>query len=270
MRKSYMPIKLISEIGSNHNQDLNRAIQLIEYSAWLGFDAVKFQLFKANKLYAPQHKEMIETIKKRELPIEWLPTLKKVSQDNGLEFGCTPFYLDAVDELNPYVDFFKIGSFENQWNKLIEKVISTDKEIMISLGMMSIDSIKYQWALPKFDVIFHCVSSYPVKPKDCNLKTLNVISKIVGSPLCVGWSDHSVNEGVIYRAIAEGARVIEMHVDLPDRQGLETIIDHVWTDKIVLTQLIRNIRDGEKAISEREDVFENMEWKCNPETGLRG
>lgn len=280
-----MSIKLIAEICSSHNQDLNRAIQLIEYSAELGFDAVKFQLFKADKLYAPQHKQLIELYKKRELPVEWLPTLKKVSHDHGLEFGCTPFYLEAVDELDPYVDFFKIGSFENQWKDLIQKIYKTGRPTMMSLGMLNLwesleNLVEYKW----IDVFFHCVSCYPTAPIDCNIdKIYSLKSFVINNnkyvkkdwfPI-IGWSDHSANEGVIYRAIAEGAKVIELHVDLPDKEGLETSPGHVWTDRIILAPLIKNIRDGEKAIGDGRKTpskceIENMKWKCNPKTGLRG
>ena len=104
---------LIAEISSNHNGDLNRAKDMISLAAELGFDAVKFQLFKIDELFSPEILAKSKAHRDRktwELPIDFLGALKETCCDLGIKFGCTPFYLEAVKELNPYVDFFKVSS----------------------------------------------------------------------------------------------------------------------------------------------------------------
>ena len=106
-------IDFIAEVSSNHNRDLSRMKELIYSSKKAGCSGIKFQLFKIEKLFATEILEKSETHRKRkewELPVTFLPDLSKICRNREINFGCTPFYLDAVEELEPYVDFYKIAS----------------------------------------------------------------------------------------------------------------------------------------------------------------
>ena len=112
----------IAEVSSNHNRDLERCFKFIDTAAKIGCNSVKFQLFKIDKLFAPEILEKSERHRKRadwELPIEFLPELANRSHKQGLEFSCTPFYLEAVKELEPFVDYYKIASYDLLWDELI-------------------------------------------------------------------------------------------------------------------------------------------------------
>ena len=102
---------MIAEISSNHNGDLDRAKKMISLASRYGFDAVKFQVFKIDKLFAEEilskSKEHSDR-RKWELPLDFIPHLAEYCRQEGMQFGCTPFYLEAVDFLNPFVDFFKV------------------------------------------------------------------------------------------------------------------------------------------------------------------
>ncbi len=105
----------IAEVSSNHGRDLERSLALIDAAAAAGCDAVKFQLFKIDQLFAPEILERSEEHRRRkqwELPVEFLPELAARAHERGIEFGCTPFYLDAVAELEPHVNFYKVDSYE--------------------------------------------------------------------------------------------------------------------------------------------------------------
>ena len=106
--------KFISEVSSNHNNDKKRIEDFIKISKKSGFYAVKFQLFKINQLFtrdvlinSKEHRQR----SKWELKEEYIPFIRKICDKYNIKFGCTPFYLDAVDILRPYVDFFKISSY---------------------------------------------------------------------------------------------------------------------------------------------------------------
>ena len=95
------PVLLVAEIGSNHNRDLDLALRLIDMTAEAGWEAVKFQLFRAEWLYPPNIGKVktpmglvdfFEVLKEAELPWEWLPTLKRHAKKRGLLFVCAPFY----------------------------------------------------------------------------------------------------------------------------------------------------------------------------------
>ncbi len=97
-------IKFIAEIGSNHNQDLARCAALIHIAADIGCWGVKFQLFKAEKLYHPNHpdyKEETTTARGRELPEEWIPEIAKSARGRGLRSGARHFTLKRWTCLRP-------------------------------------------------------------------------------------------------------------------------------------------------------------------------
>ena len=105
-------VSFIAEISSNHGQDINRCFDFIDTSAEIGCDVVKFQLFRIDQLFskeAMKQKPFILDRRQWELPVSFLPLLAERCQKKNIQFSCTPFYLDAVNELEPYVSFYKIA-----------------------------------------------------------------------------------------------------------------------------------------------------------------
>ena len=271
-----MTTRFICEIGSNHNQDLKRTLKLIDEAAFIGAWAVKFQLFKAEKLYAAGFTNQIEKMKKWELPIEFLPEIKNQCIKKNVKFICTPFYLEAIDILTHYVDYFKIGSYENEWLQLLCYVAETGKPWMISNGINDnpIINDKYKNKLHDFcnifpAVIFHCNSNYPADARNCNLWQIPKMKRLLSKPIKVGWSDHTVSPAVIYRAIALGAEYIEFHFDLDDTNGFESSIGHCWQARQI-RKVIANVFDGD--LAEQKNTTNDSEakkWKTDSADGLR-
>ena len=139
-----MKVNFIAEVSSNHSKDLDRAIKFVNTAADIGCDSVKFQLFKIDQLFAPEILKKSDEISSRknwELPIEFLYPLSEACKKRNIKFSCTPFYLAAVDELLPYVDFFKIASYELLWDDLLIKCAKTGKPLIISTGMATPEEI---------------------------------------------------------------------------------------------------------------------------------
>src|ERR1700675_2049765 len=112
----------VAEVSSNHHRDLERCLEFIRTAAGIGCDAVKFQLFRVRELFAPealQHNPKLLAREEWELPVEFLPVLAQGCKEAGIQFSCTPFYLQAVAELLPFVDFYKIASYELMWDELL-------------------------------------------------------------------------------------------------------------------------------------------------------
>ena len=158
--------KFIGEISSNHNRSIKRCYQFIDFCAKLNFYAVKFQLFKIDKLF---HKKILKKSKdhrdrkKWELPIDFISKISNYCKKKKIKFGCTPFYLDAVDELLPYVDFFKISSYELLYEELLKKCAKTKKNIIFSTGMANYAEVKKAYQIFKNNnvkkiSILHCAS----------------------------------------------------------------------------------------------------------------
>jgi N-acetylneuraminate synthase len=271
----------IADICGNHNQDLTRTKKLIDEAKKCGIDAVKFQLFKADKLYYKSFKSQIKKMQSWELPEEFLPEIKKHCENVKIDFGCTPFDLDAVDILiDNGVDFLKIGSYENQYNPLIKKVIQTKKPWMISAGMLSLmqidDLMKQEFMkINPPDVLFMCNSTYPAKPQECNLHQVRFCSKFVKGIISrnkvkpeIGWSDHSCEPGVIQKACIYGADHIEFHFDLKDKKGHESEIGHCWTPTYI-KRVIHDVKIASKAeFGEKDYDSEARKWKMD-EDGFR-
>jgi len=254
-------------------------MRLIEAAKRVGCWGVKFQLFRANQLYAPEFKANIEAFKKCELPEHFLSNIRDTTHGLSLKFGCTPFDLKAVDILTPYVDYLKIGSYETLWTPLIHKMIDTGLPWMLSAGMLDHDALHTMMNeiyvrsenLPK--CVFHCNSNYPARVEDCNLKAMKDLAMIFSNSIegwpGTGWSDHTVEPGVIHKAIEIGARYIEFHFDLEDGEGFESKIGHCWKPSQI-APVIHDVGIGMAAISSDEtNEIEAKKWRTSPCDGLR-
>jgi len=284
-----MSVTFVAEVSSNHHRDLNRCLAFIDASAKIGCSAVKFQLFKIAELFAPEILFKSETHRKREhweLPVKYLPDLAARCREQGIAFSCTPFYLDAVEELYPYVDFYKIASYELLWDDLLIACAKTDKPIVLSTGMATMDEIQHavEVTINAFLVsnrdkgsetqnltLLHCVSGYPTPPEQCNLAAMQTLRNSFNCK--VGWSDHSVSPAVINRAVHKwGASMIEFHLDL-DGEGAEFSSGHCWLPSQI-APVIQDIAiscsadgNGEKTPSPVE--LKDREWRADPIDGLR-
>jgi N-acetylneuraminate synthase len=272
-------VKFISEVSSNHDQNLERSFRFIESSAKAGCDAVKFQLFKIDKLFAPEILEKSEKHRKRkdwELPLKFLPLLAKKCKDENIQFSCTPFYIDAVKELEPFVDFYKIASYELLWDDLLIECAKTNKPIILSTGMATLDEIKHAVQVLKSNncislTLLHCTSSYPTPYNEANLSAIETIRKETGCE--VGWSDHTVEPAVINRAINKwGANVIEFHLDL-DGKGEEFSSGHCWLPEQI-SEVIKQVKigfnsDGNGIKEPVPSELPDRVWRADPSDGLR-
>ena len=272
-------IKFIAEVSSNHHRDLSRSIDFIDSAAKSGCAAVKFQLFKIDQLFSSEILERSEKHRKRkewELPLSFIPKLGQRCLEQGIEFSCTPFYLDAVTELEPYVSFFKIASYELLWDDLLAACAQTGKPVILSTGMATIYEIKQavdvlQKNGCKTPTLLHCTSAYPTPYDEANLAAIETIRQATGCE--VGWSDHTVESAVIHRAIHRwGASLIEFHLDL-DGKGEEFGAGHCWLPHQI-AEVIQDVKKGFAADGNgiKEPVPSELPdrlWRADPSDGLR-
>jgi sialic acid synthase SpsE len=271
-------MNFIAEVSSNHSKDLKRAIAFIDAAAYAGCDSIKFQLFKVDKLFAPEILEKSKLHRDRkhwELPLEFLPTLADCCNEKGIKFSCTPFYLEAVQELEPYVDFYKIASYELLWDDLLISCALTGKTVIISTGMANLSEIQHAVNILRMNncepILLHCTSAYPTPYYEANLSAIETIRNATGCE--VGWSDHTVNSGVIHRAIHKwGANVIEFHLDL-DGNGEEYEAGHCWLPEQI-KDVISQVKHGKNADGNGikapvpSELSDRM-WRTDPSDGLR-
>jgi sialic acid synthase SpsE len=271
-------IQFIAEVSSNHSRDLERCFEFIQRSADVGCSAVKFQLFRVDELFAAGALPASEVVRRKnwELPLEFVPELAQRCREVDVEFCCTPFYLDAVAELEPYVTFYKIASYELLWDDLLAACAKTGKPVILSTGMALVGEIQHAVGVLRKNgcgcpTLLHCTSAYPTPYAEANLAAIEAIR--LATSCEVGWSDHTVESAVIHRAIHRwGAKVIEFHLDL-DGKGEEFASGHCWLPD----QIGAVIKDVKKAfIADGNGVKEPVPselpdrlWRADPSDGLR-
>lgn len=229
---------IIAEMSGNHNQSLEKALEIVELAAKSGVDALKIQTFTAdtitlnvkhgeffidnpNNLWKGQ--TLYELYDKAHTPWEWHEAIFDKCKEFGIIGFSTPFDDTAVDFLESLnVPCYKIASFELTNIPLIKKVAATGKPMIISTGMSTISEIAETVDIAtqygcKDIVLLKCTSSYPASPKDTNIFTIEHMKKTFGCE--VGISDHTLGIGVSIASIPLGATIIEKHFTSNRKDG---------------------------------------------------
>jgi len=254
---------IIAEAGVNHNGDIRFAYKLVDAAKEAGADAVKFQTFKAENVVskiaekAEYQKEttnskesQYEMIKKLELSFEDFVKIKDYCDKKGVIFLSTPFDYESVDFLEGLVPLYKVGSGEITNLPFLEYIAQKGKPIILSTGMSTLGEVEeavkiitnVNPSLPL--VLLHCVSNYPAKYEDINLKAMLTLKEAFKLP--VGYSDHTLGIEIAIAAVALGAKVIEKHFTL-DR-GLPGPDHMASLEPDELKKMVKSIRNVEKAL----------------------
>jgi pseudaminic acid synthase len=255
---------IIAEMSANHNQDYDRAVELIKKAAWAGADAIKLQTYTPDTITIDCDNEYFQ-IKQGTIwdgttlhklyqgaytPWEWQPKLKKVAEDEGLICFSSPFDFSAVDFLEEMdVPAYKIASFEINDIPFIEYIASKGKPIIMSTGIARMSDI--QDALDACKrmgnenvALLKCTSSYPAPVEEINLKTIPNMKETFD--VVVGLSDHTMGNAVSVGGVAIGAKIIEKHMTLRRADGGADSKFSMEPEEF--KEMVDNIRIVEKAI----------------------
>lgn len=278
--------RLVAEVSSNHDASLARALAFVDAAADCGAHAVKFQHFEIERLFAPEALAAAPELRARkawELPPAFNPELAARARERGIEFASTPFHLGAIDALAPWVDFFKIASYQVLWLELLRAVARTERPVVLATGMADLAEVDAAvGALLESGcsdlTVLHCVSLYPTPPGDANLRAIATLRSAFPHAR-VGWSDHTADVDVVARAVRRfGAEMVELHFDL-DGAGAEFAAGHCW-----LPGQIRALRaalasrapladrapcDGDGVKAPRPAEAHERRWRTDPSDGLR-
>ena len=235
--KNHPPF-IIAEMSGNHNQSLERALELVEAAARAGAHAFKLQTYTADTMTLDlkekeffisdekspwKGKSLYDLYKIAHTPWDWHQQIFDFAKKNGLICFSTPFDESAVDFLEKLgAPAYKIASFENTDIPLIERVAATGKPVIISTGMATQDELDEsvcaaQKAGCKDLILLKCTSTYPATPKNTNLLTIPYLRDRYGCE--IGLSDHTLGIGVAISSVALGATVIEKHFTLKRSDG---------------------------------------------------
>ena len=235
--KHYRPL-IVAEMSGNHNQSLERALQIVEAAAQCGVHAIKLQTYTADTMtldlsegeffiHDPkslwQGNSLYHLYQQAYTPWEWHERLFRRCRELGMMGFSTPFDATAVDFLETLdIPCYKVASFENVDIPLLKKIATTGKPVMMSTGMATIaelaDAVETlrTHGCPEV-ILLKCTSSYPATPVNSNLLTIPHLRDLFRCE--VGLSDHTLGIGAAIASVALGATVIEKHFTLSRADG---------------------------------------------------
>ena len=226
---------VVAEISANHQNSLSKTFRILKKAADAGVEAVKFQTFDLNEMTFDLNKKefliknkfknknwnsrtLYSIYKEANFPYKWHKAVFKKAKSLGMICFSSVFdkkSLNFLEKLN--CPAYKIASLESLHFPLIEEVVKTNKPILISTGTLNIKEIDILMKFlkkikSKKHLILHCISSYPTKNKEVNLKFIKTLRKKYNC--LVGFSDHTNSIGASIAAIPFGASLIEKHLKL--------------------------------------------------------
>jgi N-acetylneuraminate synthase len=229
---------IIAEMSGNHNQSLDRALEIVEAAGRAGAHALKLQTYTADTITLDVQtdeftindnkslwngKTLHTLYKEAYTPWEWHEPIMQRAKELGMVCFSSPFDETAVDFLESLnVPAYKIASFENNHLPLIRKVASTGKPIIISTGMASLAELHEAIVAAREAgcenlTLLKCTSTYPADPSNTNILTIPHMRQLFNCE--IGLSDHTMGVGVAIAAVALGATVIEKHFTLSRADG---------------------------------------------------
>ncbi|HKC26718.1 MAG TPA: N-acetylneuraminate synthase family protein, partial [Jatrophihabitans sp.] len=219
---------LVAEAGVNHDGSVADAHALVDMAADTGADAVKFQTFDPAALVADDAPAVAyqtmragaqsqrELLDRYVLPDSAWPELRDHAHERGIDFLSTAFDLRSLDIVCALgVPALKLGSGELTNKPLLTEAAKRGLPLLASTGMATLDEVAeaVSWlsGAPGL-LLMHCVSSYPAREEQANLRAITTLRDRFGVP--VGWSDHTVGAVSGIAAVALGAAVLEKHITL--------------------------------------------------------
>jgi len=272
------PTYFIADIAANHDGDLGRAKELIYLAAEAGADAAKFQHFQAESIVSDHgfkhlagphghqanwKKSVFEVYKDASVNLDWTQTLKDTCDKAGIPFFTTPYALDVVDYMDPYVPAYKIGSGDITWTGMIERVASKGKPYILASGAASMDEVHRAVCAalavnPQF-ALMQCNTNYTASLENFRFIQLNVLKcyREMYPDMVLGLSDHTPGHATVLGAVALGARMIEKHfTDDNHRPGPDhafAMDPRSWRDMVDRTrELEAALGNGIKKVEDNE------------------
>ena len=272
-------VYIIAEVGPNHQGSLDLAVKYVKKISKLGVDAIKFQIGVAEEHYSldsfkPQYQKkniknnlsIIKQAKKRLLSYSDHTKLYKVCKKYKIDYICSAFDLKSLEFISKNFAFpyYKIPSGELLSIDALKYISTKKKPIILSTGMANLSeidqAIKILNTKSKKDIyLLHCVSSYPTKLENLNLKFMKKLNETFNYP--VGLSDHTEGEIAAITAVSLGAKIIEKHITFnnnmsgPDHKASMSINN--------FAKLVSKIREVEKALGKDKKIISKNELQVS-------
>lgn len=271
-------VYFIADIAANHDGDIERAKELIFLAAEAGADAAKFQHFQAETIVSDygfkalggqqSHqafwgKSVFEVYQDASIKLEWTAVLKDTCDKAGISFFTSPYSMELVDYIDPYVPAYKIGSGDITWIEMVEYIASKNKPYILASGasnMVDVNrAVSAGLAINPNLCLMQCNTNYTASSENFKNIQLNVLKSFreMYPDLVLGLSDHTPGHATVLGAVALGARMVEKHfTDDNHRQGPDhefSMDPTSWKEMVGRTKELENaLGNGIKKVEENE------------------
>jgi N-acetylneuraminate synthase len=271
-------VKVISEIGINHNGSIDLCKELIMLSKVSGAEYVKIQ--KRNPdVCVPEAQKMkmrktpwgemtyIDYKHRMEFNEEQIKELVEYSKSINIEFFASVWDLDSVKVMSKYTKIAKLGSASINDLELCKATREAFDYVIISTGMSTEEEIDAAVEAAKPDVIMHTNSTYPCPVEDLNLRYIEHMKEKWGKTMEIGYSGHEFGLVTTYAAVAMGATWVERHVTLDRNMWGSDHSSSIEPDGLI--KLVKGIRSIEKATQYEPGPRKQFEGENSKKDSLR-
>lgn len=261
------PTYFIADVAANHDGDLARAKDLIYLCAEAGANAAKFQHFRAESIVSDRgfrtlggqqshqakwRKSVYEVYGEASVSLDWTPELKETCDKAGITFFTSPYAMDLVDHIDPFVPAYKIGSGEITWIEMVEYIAGKGKPYIMATGASSMDDVHRAVTagrrINQQLCLMQCNTNYTASVENFRYVMLNVLRSYreMYPELVLGLSDHTPGHATVLGAVTLGARMVEKHfTDDVTREGP----DHAFSmDPVTWRDMVQRTRELENAL----------------------
>jgi sialic acid synthase SpsE len=282
------PTYFIADIAANHDGQLDRALKLIQLAAEAGADAAKFQHFRAPKIVSQQgfeslggqlshqskwRKSVYQVYQDASVEWDWTKVLKEACDEAKIDFFSSPYDLEAVDMLDPYLPAYKIGSGEITWIEELEYIARKGKPILLATGASDLSEVQRAvaaiLAINPHLLLMQCNTNYTGSIENFRYVHLNVLHtyRAMYPSLVLGLSDHTPGHAAVLGAVALGARAVEKHfTDDRTREGPDhgfALDPTGWREMVDRTrELEYALGDGNKVVQANEKETVIVQRRC--------
>ena len=269
------PVYIVAEIGINHNGDIENAKSLIDAAVKAGCDAVKFQKRTPEICVPLEQRDQIRRTPwgdisymdyryKVEFGFDEYTEIDTYCREKGITWFASCWdepSVDFIEQFNP--PCYKIPSAVLTDAELLEYHRSTNRLLIISTGMSSLDQVKAAVKLAGEEdlILLHCNGTYPCPPEQLNLRTITTLSNMFNCP--IGYSGHEVGLPTTVAAVALHACFVERHITLDramwgsdqaasvEPQSFDRLVKYIRTVESALGDGVKRVYPGEKTAMER-------------------
>ncbi len=286
------PTYFIADIAANHDGDLGKAKELIYSCAEAGAHAAKFQNFEAETIVsdygfknlggqfshqAKWKKSVFEVYKDASIPLDWTPVLKETCEKAGIDYFTSPYSLEIVEAVKPFVSAWKLGSGDITWTDEIEAMAKTRLPIIIATGASTIEDVRRAYfAAAKHNnniVLMQCNTNYTANLNESreealkrfshlNIRVLETLAREFPG-VSLGLSDHTHGHTSVLAAVGLfNARSVEKHYTLDNNaEGPDhpfSMNPKTWREMVEATKELQSKISDDMSYDDRYSLISQM------------